>query len=93
MEYDEDVLEELHKGSFKNVKKIYKSSYCGCFCCLKEFRPAIIKEYCHDGQTAMCPFCGTDSVISSHQGWAINVQLLKQMHKKYFTINGKSIIW
>ena len=34
--------------------------------------------------TALCPFCGIDSIISESSGFPITKEFLEQMNKRYF---------
>lgn len=54
-----------------------ENTKCGCFYCLKIFEPKEIEEYIEDDNeldrygTAICPYCGIDSVISESSGYPI----------------------
>ena len=45
------------------------SKLCGCFYCERNFKPTEIEEWIdkniQTGETAICPKCGIDSVLSS----------------------------
>jgi hypothetical protein len=45
------------------------------------FKGAEITRYIDDEQTALCPFCGVDSVLA---GDVVEQALLEAMHAKYF---------
>lgn len=49
--------------SFKNRESLDKSSLCGCFFCLSVFDPKRISSWVDGGNTALCPYCGIDSVL------------------------------
>jgi hypothetical protein len=62
---------------------------CGCFFCLATFPPGEIKDWVDEnedgvGQTALCPYCGIDSVIGSASGFPITREFLEEMHRFYF---------
>ncbi|KGD68386.1 hypothetical protein LG45_08860 [Flavobacterium aquatile LMG 4008 = ATCC 11947] len=63
-----DFLENAHKRSSCHKQEICKSNLCGCFYCLKTFLPTEIEEWIEEndnrGETAVCPKCGIDSVLS-----------------------------
>ena len=40
-----------------------KAKKCGCCYCLKIFSPNLIKGWCDDENTAICPFCGIDQLF------------------------------
>ena len=83
-------LIKSHEFSSHHRLSILKSKYCGCFYCLKIFRPGEIQEWCDinvDGinQTALCPFCGIDSVLADFDV-KITLELLKEMNEHWFNI-------
>ena len=65
---------EAHKFSNNHMGAIQKDKVCGCFYCLKIFSPDEIDEWiiddnpCDRGGTAICPYCGIDSVIGESSG-------------------------
>ncbi len=62
------TMMDAHKFSSYNRALIKRSKVCTCFCCLKEF-PAEKAEYDYAGEdTAICPYCWTDSVIPEASG-------------------------
>ncbi|HEY1939669.1 MAG TPA: hypothetical protein VGJ33_17195 [Candidatus Angelobacter sp.] len=77
-------LETAHKHSFKNRDEIDKSTHCGCFYCEKNFPPAEIWEWVDDEQTAMCPFCGIDSVLGNFHGFELSKEFLHSMNERWF---------
>lgn len=76
--------QEAHVHSSKHREEILKSNQCGCFYCLKTFKPEEIKDWIDEEQTALCPFCNIDSVIGDNSGAAIDETFLKEMHKDWF---------
>jgi len=72
-----------HFSSFHR-KELEQDSTCGCFNCFEIFNPSKITEWCDNGETALCPYCGIDSVIGESSGFAISELLLKGMHKEWF---------
>lgn len=53
-----------------------RASRCGCFYCLQIFNGHEIVEWVDDGLTALCPFCGIDSVISEYERYTITPEEL-----------------
>jgi hypothetical protein len=43
-----------------------------------------IREWTDDGQTALCPSCGVDSVIGDASGFPITVEFLTAMEAHWF---------
>lgn len=63
---NKDLL-KAHKVSFENGWLVKNSAKFGCFCCGKIFDSSEIDEWVPDrgGDTAICPYCGIDSVLST----------------------------
>ena len=77
-----------HKFSSLHREDILKSSTCGCFYCTKQFNSKKIVDWVDEdknniGQTALCPFCGIDSVIGD-KSIKITEDLLLEMKKYWF---------
>jgi hypothetical protein len=76
-----------HNKSATNRRDIEKSTICGCFYCRQTFVPAKIKEWIDEAdQTALCPFCGIDSVIGDRSGFEITEEFLRVMREFWFSI-------
>src|SRR5688572_5370679 len=66
-----------HAHSSNHRAEILDSSVCGCFYCLATFPPVEIQDWVDEdsggqGQTALCPRCGIDSVIGGRSGFPIS---------------------
>lgn len=84
---------ETHKYSSNHRNKLDKRDVCGCFYCLRIYSPKEIVEWIpsNDGDdsnesdgTALCPYCGVDSVIGESSGYSINEELLGKMKEYWF---------
>lgn len=73
-----------HKWSGWNRSTLKKSDVCGCFYCLEVFPAIEIQDWTDDGDTALCPKCGIDSVIGSVSGYPIQREFLSKMHDHWF---------
>lgn len=84
------TIEEIYKRSFRNRDLIKTASECHCVYCLRAFPPDMITEWLDpkeaegEGQTAVCPFCGLDSLIPKNRDLHLTSDLMGQMHEKYF---------
>jgi hypothetical protein len=74
-----------HKYSIHNRKLLNKDKICGCFYCLTIFDPKEITEWvdCED-DTAICPYCGIDAVLSQSSCSQITKEFLKKMQDYWF---------
>ena len=74
-----------HKYSSNHQEKLSKDKKCGCFYCGKIFKPSEITFWIQDLLgTAVCPYCGIDSVIGAYSGYPITKEFLAKMHKRWF---------
>ena len=73
-----------HVCSSYNRKQLSKVDLCGCFYCLKKFNPKLIVEWCDNGETAICPFCGIDSILYDCKTYPVTDKLLEEMNKYWF---------
>ena len=75
-----------HLFSSNHREMLEQDSKCGFFYCLEIFFPSEIKEwlYCDNGHTALCTYCGIDSVIGESSGYPITKEFLKKMRNYWF---------
>ena len=77
-------LKNAHICSSYNREQLCKSKLCGCFYCLEIFDPKLIVDWCDDSQTAICPYCGIDSVIYDSKTYTVSRDFLEQMKNYWF---------
>ncbi len=85
-------LTKIHKFAMCNRGDLEKAELCGCFYCRNIYRPSEIKqwmkEHTPDGSprpdTAICPYCGIDSVIAERDDLKITPKLLMDMYNRWF---------
>ncbi|WP_237709868.1 cytoplasmic protein [Stutzerimonas stutzeri] len=82
--FDSTDIKEAHKHSIRHRGELRDSEACGCFYCLEIFDYKNIEEWIDDGDTALCPGCGIDSVIGSASGFQISREFLSAMKKHWF---------
>ncbi|MGD6991357.1 cytoplasmic protein [Sutcliffiella horikoshii] len=80
----EDYIANAYKFSSLHKKELVKDKKCGCFFCLEIYSPAHITEWIDEGQTAICPHCGIDSVIGESSGYPITREFLEKMNQVWF---------
>ena len=72
---------EAHKFSINHKRDLEKDVKCGCFYCLEIFDPKEITEWIEDTSgTAICPYCGIDSVIGAYTGYPITPDVVVTMN-------------
>uniref|UniRef100_UPI003F4C4C0B hypothetical protein n=1 Tax=Brachyspira catarrhinii TaxID=2528966 RepID=UPI003F4C4C0B len=71
--------------SSNHKELLMKEDVCGCFYCVSIFIPKLITDWIEDQNdlTAICPYCGIDSIIPNHSDYQLNKELLKEM-REYF---------
>lgn len=80
-----DRLKLAHDYCINHKTELKKDKICGCFYCFKIFNPNEIEEWIDDSKgTALCPYCGIDSVIGESSGFPITEDFLKEMHDRWF---------
>ena len=83
MDTSEDLLTQAHEHSMHNRPFVTGRVRCGCFYCQQTYAADEIKDWTHDGQTAICPRCGVDAVLSAHTD-PLAADFLDQMHARWF---------
>ena len=85
----EDYI-EAHKYCCNNMNQLKNDKICGCFYCLKVFSPQEIENWLiadNDADkfgTALCPYCGIDTILGESSGYPITEEFLKKMNKHWF---------
>jgi hypothetical protein len=85
--YDVDFLTKAHNKSSSHKAEILASNLCGCFYCEQTFLPIEITEWIDEpngGETAICPKCGIDSVLSSELP-ITDKSFLEEMNRYWFS--------
>ena len=84
-----------YQQATNNRATVERSTACGCFYCMHVFAPHEITAWAGldisriddphaSADTAVCPRCGSESVIGDHSGYAISPTFLSQMHEAWF---------
>ncbi len=74
-----------HQFSSNHRQQLLSDKKCGCFYCLKIFDPKEITNWIEDEEgTAICPYCGIDSVIGESSGYPITEEFLAKMQNHWF---------
>lgn len=87
IEYD---LIKAHRFSCNHKPELEKDNICGCFYCLKIFKPSEIEDWlfgdndCDRRGTAVCPYCFVDSVIGESSGFPITKEFMEIMNERWF---------
>ena len=84
-----------HRHASNNRSEIEASRVCGCFCCMQLFTSLDIVAWSGldvadfenpealQGGTALCPRCGSESVIGDRSGYSVDMNFLGQMNEAW----------
>ena len=86
MKYSKELLHAAHKISYANKTRLSVPQKCGCFYCLRFFSSEDIVDWSVDKPdwTAICPYCGIDSVIGENDGYPLTEDFLEEMFEEWF---------
>ena len=80
---EETKLNKLHSYCSHNKELIITSKTCYCFYCKEKFDSTEVVEYIDNGQTALCPKCGVDTVLPDSIK-EVNDKVIDEMNKYWF---------
>lgn len=85
-DFPKDLFKAAHRASTSNRIDLQQGEVCGCFYCLNVFNSSEIEEWTEDrgGDTAICPRCGIDAVISEKAGYPLTKSFLSKMQEFWF---------
>lgn len=84
MEKNDDSLHAAYLHTMRNRDEIKRSDTCCCIGCLRLFQSMEVVEYVDRGHTAICPYCGADTVIGDASGVRLTTAQLALLNKYYF---------
>ncbi len=76
--------EEALKYSLYNKYQISNSLLCGCYYCLEIFKSEEIRNWIDRGETALCPYCGIDTVLGDASVYEIEEETLKSLNNYWY---------
>lgn len=75
----------LARRSMHNEERLKKAKTCGCYHCAMVFDVSVIDEWVDDPpRTAICPYCGIDSVIDSEVVKPFTPEVLERISESMF---------
>lgn len=90
MNYSKVDLDQAHSMCSNHKPELEFVQKCGCFYCRRIFHSSEITEWIIADTpidrrgTALCPYCGVDSVIGESSGFPITDEFLSAMNKRWF---------
>lgn len=80
--------DRAHDYARDNYSELQMSSICGCFHCLETFGPREIQDWIFNNEkTAVCPKCGSDSVIGNFSKFPVTHDFLKAMNERWHGVH------
>lgn len=84
--FSHSAVIEAHQYCINHKEQLIKDTVCGCFYCTRIFNPAKITTWIPDKSgTAICPYCGIDSIIGESSGYPITKSFLAAMKQYWFS--------
>ena len=80
----EALLKKLHTYSTHNRSNIAAANKCYCFHCKAVMKSREILRFADDGQTAICPKCGIDSILPDSIDEPLDTKIIAEMHEYWF---------
>ena len=77
-------ITQFPQVAMRNKIAIQNCTEVGCYYCQKIFNSQEIKEWTDKDQTAICPFCDTDSVIPNLAEYKLTEEMLQQANKFWY---------
>ena len=74
-------INQFPQVAMKNRPSIQQCVEVGCYHCFKIYNKDEIKEWTDNDQTAICPFCETDSLIPNMPDYKLTEEILKQANQ------------
>jgi len=88
MKYTDEYLDEAHAHCKAHREDVVEGP-CGCFYCLKTFEGSRVREWIRrakatEKNTAVCPYCGVDTVLPAARGLPVeDPEFLSAMRRKW----------
>lgn len=80
-----EIAEDFIRSAKNNRDELLQSPICGCYQCINFFMVLKITKWVDDGQTALCPHCGIDSVVATCISGEVGEEMLKDIRKYAFS--------
>ena len=79
-------LIDAHGYASNHKLQLMHDDICGCFFCLAIFNPSELDRWVPGVEgTAICPYCGIDSIIGKSSGYPIEIDFLERMREYWFS--------
>ena len=77
---------DAHKYTYANELELKTPQTCVCIYCQTTFDSMEIQDYTNDYPgTALCPYCGIDTVIGEYSGYHLDDTFKQDMYDYFFS--------
>ena len=77
-------IPEVHVHSSNNRAELAEGIEAACYHCRSIFKAEEVSEFIDGGETALCPCCGIDAVLSETAGYPLNYMTLRALNRYWF---------
>lgn len=75
---------DVHQFSSNNVAELRKVEHAACYYCRRLFNSSQIQSWTDNNRTALCPYCGKDTVIHESAPYPFTIETLQVLHNTWF---------
>ncbi len=77
-------IAEAAEHTMHNREALKAGLMAACYYCQTLFAAHLVSEYADGGETALCPYCGTDAVLASSAGFNLSAAGLQALNEYWF---------
>lgn len=86
-------ISEASEYSIRNRDGLVEGTKAACYHCMQVFSAKEVTDFTDAGETALCPYCGIDSVLPEHAGFAFTPENLESLRAFWFGSNQAPNLW
>lgn len=79
------TIDEAARFALRNRAQLAASTQAACYHCRERFPPAEVLDWTDQGETAVCPRCGVDTVIGNASGFPLDERTLAALYARWFS--------
>ena len=79
-----ELIEKAIDFATSNKVALQQSDKAGCYYCKKIYDASLVIDFLESEETALCPKCGTDSVIPSKSPIELTAKNLAELNRHWF---------
>jgi hypothetical protein len=79
-----DQIQGAIRAATGNREALAKSNKAGCYYCLTIYAASEVVRFLPSEDTALCPYCGIDSVLADQSPYELKAEILEELHEYWF---------